>query len=75
MYFHGIKLHSLKYSLNMPALCWHSTPTYYAFYYAGIFDGGLVANLIFVEISTILDRSFHQCCCVLSPQRRVEVGG
>ena len=25
----------------MLALCWHSTPVYYAFYYAGIFDAGL----------------------------------
>ena len=26
--------------LNMPALCWKSTPAYYALYYAGIFDAG-----------------------------------
>ena len=25
----------------MPALCWHTTPAYYAFYYAGIFDAGI----------------------------------
>ena len=31
----------------MPALCWHSTPAYYAFYYAGIFDTGLPASLPF----------------------------
>ena len=33
---------SLKYPPNMPALCCHSTPAYYAFYYAGIFDAGLL---------------------------------
>ena len=26
----------------MLALCWHSTPANYAFYYAGIFDAGLI---------------------------------
>jgi len=26
------------------ALCWHNTPAYYAFYYAGIFDTGLVKS-------------------------------
>ena len=31
MYFHGIKLHSLEYLLNILTLCWHSTPSYYAF--------------------------------------------
>ena len=40
IHFHGIKLNNLKYSPNMLALCWHSTPAYYAFYYVGIFDGG-----------------------------------
>ena len=40
--FHGIKLRSLKYPPNMPALCWHSTPAYYAFYYAGIFHVVLI---------------------------------
>ena len=42
IYFHRIKPHSsLKYPPNMLALCWHSAPTYYAFYYAGI-DAGLL---------------------------------
>ena len=27
------------------SLCWHSTPAYYAFYYAGIFDVGIVGGL------------------------------
>ena len=27
----------------MLALCWHSIPAYYAFYYVGIFDAGLTA--------------------------------
>ena len=39
---HGIKLHSLKYSFNMLALCWHGTPAYYAFYCVGIFDAALI---------------------------------
>ena len=30
--------------LNMLALCWYSTPAYYAFYYAGIFDAGLESS-------------------------------
>ena len=29
----------------MLALSWHSTPAYYASYYAGIFDTGLVAMI------------------------------
>ena len=29
-YFHGIKFHGFK---CPPALCWHSTPAYYAFCY------------------------------------------
>jgi len=37
--YHEIQLHNLKYSLNKPALCWHSTPAYY---YAGIFDVGIM---------------------------------
>ena len=41
MYFHGIKLYSLKYPPIMLALCWHSTPVYYALYYAGIFHTSL----------------------------------
>ena len=34
---------NLKYPPNMLALCWHSTPAYYAFYYASIFYAGLLA--------------------------------
>ena len=26
----------------MLALCWHNMPAHYAFYYASIFDGGLI---------------------------------
>ena len=40
------KLHS---SPNMLALHWHSTPAYYAFYYAGISDASL--SLTHVEES------------------------
>ena len=29
----------------MVALCSHNIPTYYAFYYAGIFDGGIKSTL------------------------------
>ena len=32
------KFNGLKYLPNMLSLCWHSTPAYYAFYHAGIFD-------------------------------------
>ena len=37
----SIRESHLKYPPNMLALCWHGTPPYYAFYYAGIFDAGL----------------------------------
>ena len=40
----GIKLHSLKNPPNVLALCWHSTPAYYAFYCTNIFDAGLVTK-------------------------------
>ena len=33
----------LYYQPNMLALCWHNMPAHYAFYYASIFDGGLLA--------------------------------
>ena len=47
IYFHEIKLHSLKYPPNILALFWHSTPAYYGFqYYAGIFDAGLDSLII-----------------------------
>ena len=29
----------------MLALCWHNMPAHYAFYFASIFDGGLIAAL------------------------------
>ena len=32
----------------MLALRWHSTPAYYAFYCAGIFDAGLLVGLLHV---------------------------
>ena len=40
-----IKLHSLKYAR-------HSTPAYYAFYYTGIFDTGLICTIYQLQYST-----------------------
>ena len=34
-----------------------------------------MAKVIPVEFLTILDRFFHQCCCIMSPQKGVEGGG
>ena len=34
-----------------------------------------MAKVIPVEFPTNLDRFFHQCCCITSPQRGVEGGG
>ena len=46
IYFHGIKLHSLKYLPNMLALYWHSTPQPIIcfLFYAGIYDADLDVN-------------------------------
>ena len=34
-----------EYQSDFNPLCWHNMPTYYAFYYAGIIDGGQAASL------------------------------
>ena len=39
----------------MPALYWHSTPAYHAFYYAGILDAGLPL-LLEITISNYISR-------------------
>ena len=39
----------------MLALCWHNMPAHYAFYYASIFDGGLI-----ISIQCILHLHYHQ---------------
>ena len=59
MYFHGIKLHSLKYPPNMLVLCWHSTPAYYAFYYAGIFDAGLSGGLQYAPLRPFAPYTYY----------------
>ena len=33
-----------------------------------------MAKVIPVEFPAILDRFFHQCCCITSPQKGVEGG-
>ena len=43
----------------MLALCQHNTLAYYAYYYAGIFDAGLIAkhrhaNAIYIVLSTLV---------------------
>ena len=50
IYLFGIKLHSLKYPPNMLALSWQSTPAYYAFDYAGIFDADLMVTIYHVQL-------------------------
>ena len=34
-----------------------------------------MAKVIPVEFPAILDRFFHQCCCITSPQKGVGVAG
>ena len=34
-----------------------------------------MVKVIPVEFPAILDRFFHQCCCITSPQKWVEGGG
>ena len=57
--FHGNKLHSLNYPPNMLSLCWHSTPTYYTFYYAGIFEVGLSIS-IYVKLCSLGSSGFRE---------------
>ena len=38
----------------MLALCQHNTLAYYAFYYAGIFDAGLVNNELLIRYTVLL---------------------
>ena len=34
-----------------------------------------MAKVILVEFPAILDRFFHRCCCITSPQKGVGVAG
>ena len=34
-----------------------------------------MAKVIPVEFPAILDRCFHQCCCIMTPQKEWRVGG
>ena len=57
----------------MPALCWHSTPAYYAIYYAGIFDGGILKR----PIDHLYNYWLYEVCkdtiCVHTVKGRVQL--
>ena len=59
----------------MLTLCWHSTPAYHAFYYAGIFDTGLVITIYYYNriFCIVLCRDLAARKCLVGKNHLVKV--